>query len=388
MTHSDTFVQQDGQASAPVVYFSRFFPVFDGGGGSRRTVQIWEDLQPLGCRLISTARGDGVTPTQLKRIKTGTNGWLPQLNILRREYPLWFGKHRRRACRLRLFARHWLQAWSQFVGIRCALIDDPIYFGVFARELQRRQIPVVAVCHNFETLDVEQPDFQKHLRLWQHELATLAACDAVITISHEDTIVLNNLRSQAFFWPYYPITSIQQRLLAIREQRKRTPKRHLLLIGSAANMATRKGMQTIIEYWKTQSSEQPAEKLLVAGYETHRLLEQHGSDQWIDYLGELPTEAYDQLLCSIRGVICYQERGSGALTRIPEMLIAGVPVLANSHAARSYYNLPGVIEFARLEMLSEVIQQIQEAEFPIPVPEPPDLASLHRFFNSQIMQNR
>jgi hypothetical protein len=41
-------------------------------------------------------------------------------------------------------------------------------------------------------------------------------------------------------------------------------------------------------------------------------------------------------------VLIYQEAGVGALTRIPEMLIAGILVIANSNTCRSAYNYDGI----------------------------------------------
>jgi len=41
------------------------------------------------------------------------------------------------------------------------------------------------------------------------------------------------------------------------------------------------------------------------------------------------------------GTVQLWANGSGALTRICEMLCAGVPVLANTYTALSYYNMKG-----------------------------------------------
>jgi hypothetical protein len=58
------------------------------------------------------------------------------------------------------------------------------------------------------------------------------------------------------------------------------------------------------------------------------------------------------------------------------MLIAGVPVLANTHAARSYYNMKGVLEFRELDELSEALKQADQFDGDISLPQAPDCAAL------------
>jgi len=62
-------------------------------------------------------------------------------------------------------------------------------------------------------------------------------------------------------------------------------------------------------------------------------------------------------------MICYQESGAGALTKIREMLLAGVPVLANAHACRSYdeYRGAGLVEFADLGDLDRATADVLAA---------------------------
>jgi hypothetical protein len=78
----------------------------------------------------------------------------------------------------------------------------------------------------------------------------------------------------------------------------------------------------------------------------------------------------------VKAAIVYQECGSGALTKICEFLLAGVPVLANQHAARSYYNCSGVIEFASVAELPLLIKHISGPELKIAEPAKPDYSEL------------
>ena len=134
-------------------------------------------------------------------------------------------------------------------------------------------------------------------------------------------------------------------------------------------------MLKVFEEWKRNSLAHLGEKLLVAGYGTDIVRESvHGKG--MEFLGSLPKTELDRKLSCVKACLCYQEQGSGALTRIPEMLIAGIPVLANTHAARSYHNLKGITEFSRFVDLPEAIKRAESLERHIAVPSPPDFSLL------------
>ena len=61
------------------------------------------------------------------------------------------------------------------------------------------------------------------------------------------------------------------------------------------------------------------------------------------------------MLIEVDGIIIYQPPTTGALTRIPEMLLAGIPVYANFDAARNYFNVDGVIQYHSFEELLNVL---------------------------------
>ena len=96
----------------------------------------------------------------------------------------------------------------------------------------------------------------------------------------------------------------------------------------------------------------------------------------IAFLGSLSNEQLDSILCRVKACLCYQERGAGALTKICEMLVAGVPVAANTVAARSYHGMAGVFEFNCLDALRSTLEQLDAAPGEIPAPEQPDSTRL------------
>jgi hypothetical protein len=66
------------------------------------------------------------------------------------------------------------------------------------------------------------------------------------------------------------------------------------------------------------------------------------------------------------------------LTKIPELLAAGVPVIINSHAARSHHNLPGILEFATFEQLGQQLETAAQIDRFPQVLSPPDTTSLKK----------
>jgi hypothetical protein len=57
------------------------------------------------------------------------------------------------------------------------------------------------------------------------------------------------------------------------------------------------------------------------------------------------------------GVLIHQTYGLDYLTRIPEMLIAGIPVIANSIASRSYFDYDGIHIYENSQELAKLINE-------------------------------
>jgi hypothetical protein len=76
----------------------------------------------------------------------------------------------------------------------------------------------------------------------------------------------------------------------------------------------------------------------------------------------------DALQRDARALLVHYVPAPGALTRIPEALIAGIPVVANRHAARGYETVSGVHVYDTAEELAELLA----ADLPAPaMPTPP-----------------
>ena len=93
------------------------------------------------------------------------------------------------------------------------------------------------------------------------------------------------------------------------------------------------------------------------GEAVERVLEQSGRSPWsltariVDELkipsfivlhGALSQNALENILGQVTAIIAHQRVTTGCLTRIPEMLMAGIPIFCNTNAVRSWHNVPGI----------------------------------------------
>ncbi len=298
----------------------------------------------------------------------------------------WHENHLIMAYRLREFSKLWARSVTGEIDI--AIMEDPIYFMPLFKKLLRRRIPVIASCQNLETLAPNQVKKKWALDFFKEELEVLSRCRLVLTVSREEDVLLNNLGIPSIFIPYYPGESVLQRLLAVRESRSENQKEGFLVIGNAKNLQTREGIEKLGRYWQENHLEAAAGKLLLGGLKSDEFFTPGQFGDSVEFLGPLTNEALDEILSRVKACICYQQSGSGSLTRICDMLCAGVPVLANTYAARSYYNMKGVTEFRLLDKLEEALKQGDAFDGDIPLPLAPDISSLSLEINKIMRQEQ
>ncbi len=359
-----------------ICYFTRFLPSLERGGGSRRTMQIAGIFENAGIRFISALKGDGMPEDRFRQIEELVGKFDVQTEASRNDISLWSPQRRRGAFRLKEISMEWSNNSGHFEGIPLALVDDPVYFPDLMEHLVKQKIPVIAICHNIESLSRGQVNEGKLMQLLDKEIGILRTADMVITISKEEDWLLNNLGLSSHFFPYFPVDPIQTRMDGIRERRITSEQSGYLMMGTAHNIQTRYGMERLIQFWQENRLEKTFGELWITGFGTETLLPPREPKHGIEILGSLPDLDLDRVLTKTKACICYQESGAGALTRIPELLLAGIPVVANNYAARTHSGTPGVIEFNRLEDLGQTLRTNDISSLQIPRPEPPDPTSL------------
>ena len=207
---------------------------------------------------------------------------------------------------------------------------------------------IIALPHNLEALVSEQvfanPSYDPFSDL-ADEVHRLALADAIFTISKEERWLLEARGLAPHYLPFYPTAALAEECALIRNKRSafalsdpHNP-RPLLLLGAALNPATARGMSVQLG-WLAEMGE-GAPRVVVAGPETDTRLAAHRSPR-VKLLGRIPRPPLVALLESCAALLIHTTGGAGAVTRIPEALLAGVPVIANANAARDQYDTPGV----------------------------------------------
>ena len=209
--------------------------------------------------------------------------------------------------------------------------------------------PVYALPHNVESLVAGYS-----IGALAQEVSSLKLCDGAFAISKEETWLLRLLGVKAYYLPYYPPKEVETHLLMIRnrrEYRRANERKKFLLLGSASNYPTRKGMQIMID---AAASHQLPFDLGIVGYRTDalRVPQQTG----ITFYGTVINEVLDGILEETDAVLIFQPPTTGALTRIPEMLLAGIPVFVNFDAGRNYLDLNDVHLYDSFEGLFATLE--------------------------------
>src|SRR6185369_1458908 len=355
-------------STEPIIYFSRYRADQVDNGGARRSAQLRQLLSGYDVAFVSS-----LTKQSAEGNRSGNALFDRAVKLIvrcrTRKFSDEFGRWLFFSDRL---AKRWAKALQLRQKPRLILVDDPIFFPSLIRYCTDQDIPVIAHCHNIEALSRGQVMPRCQQELLAYEMGLLEQCRAAVTISSEEAFLLRNLGMTAEFLPYYPPSPIEQQLLAIRQRRITTDKRDFILLGSAGNAPTREGMARLLAAWRIMGG-LPGERLYVVGYDTEMLRHASGMSG-VEFCGAVTDQELAELLAMVRGGIVFQEDGAGALTRIGEYLLAGVPVVANSHAARSWHNLPGITEFIHLDELRPTLTAIIAKSPEVTQPTSPDHA--------------
>jgi len=351
------------------IYISRLFLDPAKGGGCRRATQIYEILNSLGFEFQSI----------FTRPPINTIHPMIKFFGLLRKYP--FIENYFKIIRFFKWNKiHRDQCFTTYRGsmfhachiksnetYKLVAVDDPVYCRPLIKKLIKVGIPFISISHNLESLASNQIREKYRHSLFHEEIQLLSNSKLVITISREESFILNNFGIKNYFLPYYPSDINLSRLKNIRKKRN-TNFQNFLLLGTANNLPTMNSKKKFISKWIDHNFKNRG-KLYVAGFGTEKLSEYFTSRILnVEILGTLDNDDLDQLLAKVMACICYQENGSGALTRIAELLLANVPVISNDHAARSYYNLPGIFIFSNFKEFKCILNYIEKNNTDIKIP--------------------
>lgn len=366
----------DLTASA-AVHYGRFLTTEVRHGGTRRTQQLREILErrgarvinlplaserrtSLGARAMGAARGIAVSPfSELRRVRRPA------------------GLYHRAMADLALSAAPAALpvVWEGGPG-------EAFYGGWAAHRNGHR---VVAVPQNFDALTPgmasswtghRSPDW------FEEELNELRHADAIFVLSSNDRWLLSLYGLDSDVLPYHPPADVEEGLLELRRERsaRSQPTAVVLALGTLGSEPTARGFHELYRMLTTPETRSTARSLVVAGFGTEQLrsdFERVGAR----VLGSLSEADLRSQQLDARALLVHYVPTPGALTRIPEALIAGIPVIANRHAARGYESLAGIHVYDGPDELVQLVA----TDLPMP-PIPPRPTAETRFAASVLRQ--
>jgi hypothetical protein len=355
-----------------VIRYTIFDSLPDGNGAEKRTAQITEILEDAGIISLFVKKDE--------TIKIGFAHVLfraiPILRTLTKVIPLSFYINIKSILRI---IRNYIRAEQNLLPAlqsdakvflwECTRSDN-FFVPLLAKKYGKK---IIAMPHNIESLVPEQVStisLKKAPRWFREEIRYLSFCDLVFCISREETLFLKLFGMRSQYLPYFPTKAIESFFTDVREKRKIRSNvnykfEKLLMLGSANNQPTRKGMIDRIKFF---SSNHPCDvKLTIAGFCTDTLSEDVKIPSNIHLAGTLTSEQFEKELLEADTVLIHQTATTGALTRISEMLIAGIPVLLNSESARNYYNFGGLYIYDDDKQFINLLKSKQNDTIKIPV---------------------
>jgi hypothetical protein len=340
--------------SQPILCESSFVPAVEGHGGQHRSLQVMEILRCGGFE--PRALAESVTGSRALRLFDGARQLLENPQPLRNAH--------KRIGALGYHAERVRQALRQFAAPR-VLVWERTREHLLGQTARRAGVRVVALPQNLESMVHGQRDpltGETPPASFETELRALGAADAIFTISREEQWLLSLRGMDADYLPYHPPEPLRDKLLAVRRSR-RAPGRFLVL-GTVNNPPTEAGMRVQLELLEgiARSSNLQVD---VVGYGTERLAR---TSQHLAFHGALSNPKLEELLLEARALLLHQRAAAGAVTRIPEMLVAGVPIIGNPIACRSAHDLDGVHCYEDARGLAALMAQPLQTP---PVPEPP-----------------
>lgn len=339
-----------------------------GNGAEKREAQIDEILKRGGVDYVlvkkESAHSVSLMETFLKSI--------PTIVTMKQLVPLWHFKGFRSLLRnVRNYLATKKILSNELLGESGVLLwectrSDNFFVPLLAKKYKKS---LVVLPHNLESLVPNQSSsvsLKKSPDWFREEISYLSVSDMCFCVSKEETLLLRQFGISSAYFPYYPTKDVESFYLQIRKERSilHTHTRRLkklVMLGSANNQPTRIGMIDRIRFFSKNRLEGAA--LLVAGFHTESLAEYVTPADQINLLGTLDVPGMRRLLIEADAILIHQPATSGAVNRIPEMLVAGLPIFLNFESARNYYGLDGVYVY---EDDDQLLRLLANASYSIP----------------------
>lgn len=197
---------------------------------------------------------------------------------------------------------------------------------------------VILLPINVESL-APYPDAWTHtispLERLREETKYYISADAVFCISLEEEWLLSILGAKTYSLLYYPPMALMERIELRRAKRLNSVKQGLFYYANFYNSPNFLGFKQFVEEGLYKGK-----IIKVAGIGSEKVKPLVKSNPSFILLGEISEEEMEQQLISCEKVVFNHFPTSGMLTRIPELLLSGIPVTGNAPALKAYGMLP------------------------------------------------
>lgn len=351
--------------------WTRFASNANGTGPEKRSAQILELVRAAGYDL-----DDMVPPTTTPRIPALLAGARALLRHGRHASVDHAGPgllgHRSIAYR---------QALAAHVGPK-VLLWETTYDDVLPTLAREQGYRVIALPHNLESLVSDSvfrySSYDPCLDL-AAEVRRLGLADHIFTIAREERWLLESRGLLPDYLPFFPTGTLADDCASLRARRTLAADAGgfvggpLLILGSAFNPATARGMRCQLD-WLHSSANATDREIIVVGPDSERRFAAFAGPR-CHILGAVPREQLVNLIAACSAMLVHTYGGAGAVTRIPEALFAGVPVIANSNGARDQHGTAGVHVYETEEEFVSLTRALP----PMPPPPPAPSPAIERF---------
>jgi hypothetical protein len=346
---------------------TQFKSIADGHGGNRRTLQIEEILSKAGFE-VHDLRGemnivqDFLVKNFHSRLVTlfkVVPNFIKYLPYVSPAYKLFLSS----ALKMSQSAN----SLENNKNVKVIVWEDNLnYLMPYVAKSQGQK--VVSLPHNFDSLAGRSFDLskrKKNLDSLSNEVKHLAQADRIFCISREEQWFLRLCGLNSDYLPYYPPSSVVSDLLKVREAREKSYNncnadsnrpRQFLVLGSYINTPTKVGMIELVKWLKSIEEELPFD-VEIAGFGTQNLKDEIELGSRFKILGSLSNQELFHAMVRTSTILVHQTYGLGSLTKIPEMLIAGIPIIANSIASRSYFDYDGIHRYENSQELAKLLKE-------------------------------
>lgn len=326
-----------------IVLFLRFAPDSSGRhGGVHRSYQVWWD-----CTQVFASENVTVVPYRKPaREWTMAPGRIwARLQLARRNpFALAFATQTARDMARAESDSPALDDYRRYLHDQgppaLCIVEDVVWFRGVVSTNVGLGIPTWACPQNIESLDFEGDlpfgrggRMLARLRDLANELEALAECQARFAISRVEAGLVSGVGLDTCWYAYRPVGAIRQYFLSVRAAREGgTVDPSLFLLLGSAGRATRAGAMAWVVQHAAAGGLPHGARLEIVGRNTQDLpgvrdlparCRAHG---WVD------EPQLTDLLKRARAVLVPQFSGFGAMTRLTEAALAGIPALTTAPA--------------------------------------------------------